>query len=323
MLIKKNEISNNLTKISVKEKYIISNSKKLNILFVGKGRSGKTSFKNLLQSPHQFSKDLKLHAGTIDSEIHFYVLSDKLNNNQYTLDIIDTPGLFERRENENEARENSNLINLIKVCVEREITNFHCVCFFISCPKGIDQEDIKSIIEFQKIFFGKDIANNACLVLTRCEKHSNEYLEQLKFQLYNDKDLKNIKDYFKLGLFYSGLIDHNDFNNSDDQAVYRQYKQISKYRNEFIDMLLRIQKPFMVNETAFSEIKNINGQLKIMQDELTKKDEEIKNIINQKDITQKELQRKLINVINEKESIKTKKEKIESRGVFERLFNIN
>jgi len=38
---------------------------------------------------------------------------------------------------------------------------------------------------------------------------------------------------------------------------------------------------------------------------------------------QKELQRKSINVINEKESIKTKKEKIESRGVFERLFNIN
>jgi hypothetical protein len=62
------------------------------------------------------------------------------HNVKMTLNLIDTPGLYERKARDDAARNNGAVLGMIAECMRHEITQVHCVVFFASFETGITKE---------------------------------------------------------------------------------------------------------------------------------------------------------------------------------------
>lgn len=212
----------------------------VNILLIGRVRTGKTTIKSLLVNPTTVPKDLTLKADTKDPNFQAFHLQEK----NTVLNVIDTPGLFERSNNEIDIRDNVTILTMIKACAYMEIVKFHAICFCVSLTSGINQEDIESIKALIK-YFGKETSKNSCLIITHCESKTEEQRQKLKQELVQDTDFKKIAPFFQLGILFSGAINPDDYTQGSDN-VYRQYFNISDSRIQLINMFLSVKDPLPI-----------------------------------------------------------------------------
>ncbi len=68
---------------------------------------------------------MTLKSGTREPQFQaFYLEHDNV-----VLNVIDTPGLFERSSNEMDLRDNEAILKTIGFCINLQITSFHAICF--------------------------------------------------------------------------------------------------------------------------------------------------------------------------------------------------
>ena len=225
-------------------RYAMKKVKHKNILIIGRSRTGKSTIKSLLVNPTKVPKDLTLKADTKQAQF----CSFHLQRDNVVLNIIDTPGLFERNTNEVDIRDNDAILSTIGTCINMEITKFHVVCFAVSLSNGINNEDIKSL-ELLIGYLGNKISKISCLIITHCESKSEEQRKKLKDELLQDAYFKKISAFFKLGIMFSGAINPDDINAGHDSA-YNQYFTISDYRTQLIELFLSIKEPLPITEIA-------------------------------------------------------------------------
>jgi GTPase Era involved in 16S rRNA processing len=152
-----------------------------NIMIIGRTRSGKSTIKSLLLDPTEVPGELTLKSGTRDALIESFHIADI----DATLNIIDTPGLFERGSDTNSIRNNEAILKTIEKCANLEITSFNMICFCAVITAGINGEDVQSIELFIK-FLGDEISNNSCLIITHCEAKNGEQRKMIKKELEED-----------------------------------------------------------------------------------------------------------------------------------------
>ena len=179
------------------------------------------------------------------------------------LNIIDTPGLFERGTDKLDSRDNKIIMQAIDTCVNREITKFHVICFCVALPSGINQEDIQALkILLETI--GKKISSNACLIITHCETKIGEQRKDFKKQLRADTSFKEIMPYFEKGIFFSGVLNQDDYRIGSEN-LFNQYKTVTKYRSKLIKMFSQTVEPFPLIETLISDSERANQRLAALQ----------------------------------------------------------
>jgi hypothetical protein len=199
------------------------------------------------------------------------------------LNIIDTPGLFERGGSEIDLRDNDTILRTISFCMNMEITKFHVICYCIAITNGINAEDIKSL-ELLIEHFGRNLADNSCLIITHCESKSEDQLEIYKKELLGDQYFKNIASYFKLGIWFSGSLNRDDYNKGHENLK-DQYVTICEYREKLIELFTRGNiDPFPICQLVQNQMtttnddmirkqletaNNITEQQKLVIDELT------------------------------------------------------
>jgi hypothetical protein len=147
-----------------------------------------------------------------------------------------------------------------------EITWFNVICFAVAINVGINDEDVRSIDLFMKAL-GDEISSNACLIVTHCEAKNEEQRSRIKKELEEDKFFKRIKPYFKLGVFFSGSINRDNYNNSND-CILDEYVAICKYRTQLIDLFTSNIKPFPITGTKISEIRRANAAKETISNQL-------------------------------------------------------
>ncbi|CAF5157207.1 unnamed protein product, partial [Rotaria magnacalcarata] len=110
-------------------------------------------------------------------------------------------------------------------------------------------EDINSL-KLLAQYLGQETAKNSCVIITRCESISKKQREKLKKELIEDFDFKQIAPFFKLGIYFSGSINRDDLSRGNEETVYHQYSTISDYREELIDLFLKVKDPLPVAQMA-------------------------------------------------------------------------
>lgn len=127
-----------------------------NVLFLGKTRSGKSTAISVMKDPCHAPENFTIFSETYDAKFQSFSIQDKSQGEvqKYTLQIIDTPGLFEVVElgEQTEARTNEMIINTISKCLENEITKLNCVVMFASIDAGVSNDDVEAIRIFARLF---------------------------------------------------------------------------------------------------------------------------------------------------------------------------
>jgi hypothetical protein len=110
------------------------------------------------------------------------------------------------------------------MCVNREITKLYVLCSCVPLICGIYQEDIESL-KLMIEFLGKEISRNSCLIVTRCELINEDQRAKIRTELLEDQYFKEMAPFFQLGLFFSGALNRNDFNQGNNivQLVIIEY----------------------------------------------------------------------------------------------------
>ena len=254
----------------------------INILIIGRTRTGKSTIKALLIDPTSIPDDLTLKSGTRDPQFQAFHLQDK----DVVINIIDTPGLFERSSQEIDIRDNKTILNTIKMCATMEITKFHAICFCAALTSGINVEDISSIRTLID-YFGKETSKNSCLIITHCESKDEKQRHKLQQELTEDVYFKKIAPFFKLGVLFSGSINRDDYNNGNE-SVYNQYFTVVDYRAQLIQKFLSVKDPLPINEMLISPERSANELKQQKDNEVI----QLKRLLQEQEEIVEEFQRK-------------------------------
>ncbi|CAF1313194.1 unnamed protein product [Didymodactylos carnosus] len=259
---RKNLLGKITTDYETHGEYKMEQAKSKNVIIIGRTRSGKSTIKSLLLNPAKVSDELTLKSGTRDPHIESFHITEI----GATINIIDTPGLFERGDDKDAIRDNEAILNTIKKCANMEITSFSVICFCVAITVGINGDDVKSI-ELLVKFLGDEISSNSCLVVTHCESKNQEQRNKIKEELREDSFFKQIATFFKLGVFFSGSINRDNYNNGNE-CVLDEYVTICEYRSELIKLFTADLKPFPITESQISDIRRANTAKQLALNEL-------------------------------------------------------
>ncbi|CAF1544925.1 unnamed protein product [Adineta ricciae] len=252
-----------------------------NVVIIGRSRTGKSTIKSMLIDPTAEPKDLSLRAGTIDASMESFFVDDQ----NLVLNIIDTPGVYEHQSAEAIVRDNQKIMEAIEKCINLEITKYHLICFAFSMPAGIQSDDIDALQLFMD-HLGPDVSQNSCLIITRAEAKTSDQREKLRQELLNDSHFKKMNNYFKRGIFFTGAINYDDYQNGNASIV-EQYMNVLEFRKQLINEFVKDCEPFQIDKTYVNEMRRI-------QEEYEAKEKELKSRLaenNQNAEQRKELER--------------------------------
>jgi len=253
-------------------------------MLIGRTRTGKSTIKRLLVDPTTVPNDLTLKSDTRDPVFESF----HINDNKIILNVIDTPGLFEHSNTEVDMRDNETIMRTIEICANRELTKFHVICFCVAITTGINKEDIASL-KLLADFLGKEISRNSCLIVTRCESKNDDQRNNMRMELMEDIYFKEIAHFFQLGIFFSGSLNPDDYEQGNE-SLYAQYFTVSDYRTKLIELFTSNIEPFPVKETLISDVRHIQKELLIKDAQLQEsqaKAKELEKIIEQMRTAQK------------------------------------
>jgi GTP-binding protein EngB required for normal cell division len=268
--------------------YEVSQVALKNIILVGRTRTGKSTIKSLLVNPTTIPEDLKLFSGTKSPILESFRVTGK----NVTLNIIDTPGFVERGTDKLEARDNDKVLKIIDEYINHELTKCHVICFCLAITCGINEQDVQ-IIRLLLHVFGDSISSNSCLIITHCESKNEEDRARLKSELSEDIHFKELVSFFKLGIFFSGALNRDDYNTANDSLI-DQFVAISEYRTILIEMFTSDLVPFPLDATGMSELRRAREDGMLKEKELRQAHEDLQQKLSILAKTKDELGEKIL-----------------------------
>ena len=240
--------------------------KQINILIVGRTRTGKSTIKATLLDPTSVTKEENILSDTRDPSFESFVIQDL----GIVLNIIDTPGVFEYTDQASLVRSDDVILMAIAKCVNHEITKFDFVWFAFAMTAGIQSDDIKAL-ELFKNFLGPSVKPNACLIITRSETKTRTQRDKLRKQLTNDRRFEHLREYFGGGIFFTGAIDYDSYELAQTSIV-DQFLIVYECREELFTLINKKIEPIHIEHTFVSEIRKLQEkhQKELKEAELAK-----------------------------------------------------
>jgi len=172
-----------------------------NVLIVGKTKIGKSTLIKLLCGVDVYVEEGSMYSITEQALIHTFAIMDKEQNNNFTLNVIDTPGFGEIKKDGDVQRTDEALTSIILTLLKFEITKLHTI---IMCCSPVDTglKEIELMDSIYKKFNGKV---KAVICLTKAETLDEDDRKRKVKDLKENKTMKQI-----LGddePYFSGALD--------------------------------------------------------------------------------------------------------------------
>jgi GTP-binding protein EngB required for normal cell division len=211
----------------------------INVLLIGRSQVGKSTLIEVLHNP-DYSTTRTGISQTREPSCKERII-DYHDGKRYTLNIIDTPGLYEVRHDPNEMRTNEQLFSLLRdIFVSGRVRALNIICFVTIAGKT-HQNDIETFTSLIN-FLGDRYKPISCLVLTHCDKISTETLDRLSQDIKTHPECASIVDYCQLGIHYHGTIDMDDLSTYDEEmremVKKSTLKRIDPMRTHLLDFFL-------------------------------------------------------------------------------------
>ena len=244
--------------------YHVMQSQIINILLVGRSQAGKSTLLATLLNPQQTVQG-RGYTVTKEPQIQAFILNDEHTNTQYTINIIDTPGLREKRIDDLQSRSDDALVTLAQNFISKQVTYLNIVIYVTVAKRTneLDAEAFKCIREY----LGKEFESNSLLVLSHCEEIPKTRFEQIVDDMKKFPETNEVLNYCKLGVLpygtmnadYLAIGDEDD----DDESPEVREKNIQRNTERVRDTLKRTEK--MRHDLFLAIIKSANRPRSISQ----------------------------------------------------------
>lgn len=218
-------------------KYQVEIARNVNILLVGKTTSGKTTLMKVLENEWYKPPTGKLVSGTRAATLTPLTITLP-DGKKVCLNVIDTPGLFEKRQKLDDTRTNHVLLEIAQTCLSREITKIHVLCIVAAANSGLLRDDVDAIKELIDFFGAEQIKNNCLLVLTRSENKPASAKTNLRDDLRDREDLQELNRVFGLGISFMGAIDADAVETLGEVIEEPMARRVAEMKDALLDLLL-------------------------------------------------------------------------------------
>ena len=219
-------------------KYLIRHTLTYNLLLMGKTRTGKTTVAKVLENPCYIPPVAKLYSETKEVTIHPFATTMFHNNIIYCVNIIDTPGMFDKARKQNRSLTNERIKISIDKCMEQDVTNIHLFAFVINLHSNIDTEDIASMIFVKENYpFLHDYVS---LLVTHCEETNRQQRETKLNEFFQSEKVSkhHLQDFFGKRVFFMGSLRPELATYPNKQSVRQQIKNVHQMRDIFLDYII-------------------------------------------------------------------------------------
>jgi hypothetical protein len=239
-----------------------------NCLLCGRTRSGKTTTMGVLKDPCYSPQGGSIFSETQNPKFQSFSINNRLNAavEKFTINIIDSPGLFEVKEKDHVDAERTNevIAQTIAKCLENEITNIHCIILFATFEAGINPNDIEAMKVFLDMFGGCGVS--VCLCITHADKHSDQWREVIKSQLTKHEELSALIEKEKMPILFMGCVDTKDKVHKDVDDLLYDYKTVYQMRKELLDLIFAAKEKKLLNQMNVAKRKI--DQISMIMDEV-------------------------------------------------------
>ena len=314
--------------------YHVMQSQIINILLVGRSQAGKSTLLATLLNPQQAVQGRGFSV-TKEPQIQAFILNDEHNNISYTINIIDTPGLREKRIDDLQSRGDEEIIRLAGQCISNQITYLNIVIYVTVAKRTheLDAEAFKCIRDY----LGKEFESSSLLVLSHCEEVPKQRFEQIVNDMKTFPETNEIINYCKLGVLPYGTMSADQLTLAEEdndgtveenekalrEKVHKTIKRIEKMRQDlFLAIIKTADKPRSISQleglmkiVKEQEKKLVDTALSAASEKWNKeKQEEIEQIREQNATAQEEEKKRYAAELTEQIELQNKKFQDEMRA---------
>ncbi|CAF1378971.1 unnamed protein product [Rotaria sp. Silwood1] len=246
------------------------------VVLIGRTRTGKTTMRNVIENPMHISEPFTLKSHTKEVSIKCIAAYLQHENQVHNINIIDTPGFYDRvtakaaaaknggkqqtqRQNTTNSPDagtdddaplsNEDISAYIDKCIYNDITQIHVFAFvFTLGTQGINAQDLQTMQYFKRKY--PQLSKHFALIITHCEELGEANMKQLVKQFFEDKEVREtqLEGYFNLGVHFMGSIRNESLKEGSRDEVGRQMINVLDMREKFIKFLFAQNQPYNIHE---------------------------------------------------------------------------
>lgn len=228
-----------------------------NILLCGRTRSGKTTTMGILKDPCFSPQGCSIFSETHNPKFQTFAINNKAETvvQKFTINIIDTPGLFEVKDKDNIDTERTNevIAQTITKCLENEITNIHCIILFLTFEAGINRDDIAAMKLFLEMFGGCGVSVALCV--THADKHNDTWRKSIREQLLQHPELSELVKQESMQILFMGCVDTKDRTYFDEDTLKDDYLSVYEMRKEMLELVFAAREKKLLNQMNVAKKK--------------------------------------------------------------------
>lgn len=235
-----------------------------NVLILGSSRAGKTTLIGVMKDPTYQGKQMSLFSDTPQPRFHKFTLEDADSSQVYSMNVIDTPGLKEVKQEDEKARSDEDILKMVSFCLKNELKEIHVLVAVVSFSSGITKADIDSIRQIIDLFRHESLKTILCV--TRSECLSKDYKANIVKELSNHQFFKPLILSGNFKVIFSGNVGV-DFDATSARKLYGTYKNVLEMRSELLHEIFNAENPvnlakLPISENATKAVKTIIEEFK-------------------------------------------------------------
>jgi len=219
----------------------------------------------MIKNPCYEPKNDSIFAETVNTKFQTFSIKNKYENvvKEFTLSIIDSPGTFEIRSNDDtlKARTDEEITRMIGQCLDNEITHLHVIVMFCTFEVGISTEDIESIKLFLQMFGGSGVT--ICLCVTRADRHNPEWRAQRKTEIMKHDELASLITENNMKVMFMGCVDIKGVPFREKDDLHDAYVDTYEMRKELLTMIFEAN-----TRTQLSDMNVLAGKVASVKEKL-------------------------------------------------------
>jgi GTPase Era involved in 16S rRNA processing len=220
------------------------------VLLMGRTQTGKSTIAEVLATTLYTPRPLSIYSDTRRTVVKKFFTTDQQSGISYRFTIIDTPGLFDIRRDDNLRLKNQDITDNIRHCMKSNVRHAHLIGIVFNLTNGINQQDIETMIDIQHNF--PQITNNAALIITNSEHLKEKDRKRLCEEFFQHRDVQRykLKEFFKQGVLFMGCLRLESLNTVNEKAVYLEYNNVLDMRTAFIEKTIQCKNTVSFNNSV-------------------------------------------------------------------------